>query len=1039
MDPDATEPIAIIVKEQIFHSPGGRRGRFAIVLVALLTAIGVVGWQWGMHVTAALPSAHSYNSSPEYSSEIAAAMAGCGLTHGEYGPAGTSQIPVIGSGIFQRVVLIVPDGSTSYAVDPFTGQVVQPLTSLQQHATQDCKYAIQEYGQVPKNTIVLAYTNGPNMQWTPRLLGVLQYYHVDATFFDSGTSILADPQEFSAELSTGNVVGNQSLDNPDLSDQTGTQGRQELVTSARIMAVDGHYQSMLFDAPDISGDKKSVTQALFATLVAQQLGFTSVDLSNTSTEYLTSQSQTPVLQRDGAGAVVVMQDSTASGSATLKSSIALIHQAEDLGYSFMTVPQLDTLPGAGGPLVTHIRPSLTDQLGYWMYSGPHIELTHVLKDIMNAMTIGIGLITLIWILAAVWGRFYNYRKVPKWQPDRVSILVPAWNESKVIRRTVESIVRYKYDFELEIVLVDDGSTDDTWEIMQELQAEYPTVVKPFTKDNGGKARALNYGLFIGVTTDYTLIIDADTIVADGETIPRLVRWFVDERCGVVAGRTKAGYRGKTPMERMLSEFQAAEYDLGIATMRTAQDWMNGIVIVPGSCSMFRTSLLRSIGGFKSHIIAEDAAAGLELRRRYPGMRIRQDLTSVALTEVPHTVKTMFNQWRRWQFGVMQVMVEHREIFGRPDKYGGLTIQLWWSLYSLIVPTLFLPITYVMIIVTAVSGNWHNLVLYPAVFLAYRILTTIVSMFVMREWMNPATAIWYRIINDPMQMYLAITCWSRVLTGNVQTKKIWTKLPRQGYISHDGKSSPPTGLRRVAGPPPEPVAAVTGAEAIAADPMKTALIDTSAFAPVPTPSMPDTMKTARIDTSALAPSTADSMKTALIDTTAFTPSRPDPTPSTPDTAKTAFIDVTAFTSGTPAPAANAPVPISSAPDTIKTALIDTSVFAPSTADTTKTAMFATTAFAASAGNNRTTVDGPNGNGTTLNGANAPTVDIANGASWTNGNGNGAHATTANEANGATGNGANGAAANGTAKANGNGNETTEPQSMPETTEDLQRHP
>ena len=199
-------------------------------------------------------------------------------------------------------------------------------------------------------------------------------------------------------------------------------------------------------------------------------------------------------------------------------------------------------------------------------------------------------------------------------------------------------MRYSYDFEVEIVIVDDGSTDNTWEIAEQLQAEYPSV-KIYDKENGGKAKALNYGLFIGVTTDYTLIIDADTIVADGETIPRLARWFADPKIGVVAGRTKAGYRGKGLRERMLTEFQSTEYDLGIAVLRTAQDWMNGIVIVPGSCSMFRTALLREVGGFKSHLIAEDAAAGMELRRRFPGMRIRQDITAVALTEVPLTVKT----------------------------------------------------------------------------------------------------------------------------------------------------------------------------------------------------------------------------------------------------------------------------------------------------------------------------------------------------------------------------------------------------------------
>jgi peptidoglycan-N-acetylglucosamine deacetylase len=328
------------------------------------------------------------------------------------------------------------------------------------------------------------------------------------------------------------------------------------------------------------------------------------------------------------------------------------------------------------------------------------------------------------------------------------------------------------------VIVDDGSTDNTWEILQQLRAEYPSI-KIYDKVNGGKAKALNYGLFIGVTSDYTLIIDADTIVANGETIPRMARWFADPKIGVVAGRTKAGYRGKGMFERMLAEFQSAEYDLGIAVLRTAQDWMNGIVIVPGSCSMFRTDLLREIKGFKSHLIAEDAAAGMELRRRFPGMRIRQDLTSVALTEVPLTVKSLCSQWRRWTFGVMQVMMDHREIFVRPDKYGGLTLHLWWSLYGLIVPTLLMPLTYFMIVVTAVDRNWRNLLIYPLIFIMYRAVTTLVSIVIMREWMNPLTAIWYRIINDPLQIYLAVTCWYKVLSGNVQPKKIWSKLPRQG--------------------------------------------------------------------------------------------------------------------------------------------------------------------------------------------------------------------------------------------------------------------
>jgi biofilm PGA synthesis N-glycosyltransferase PgaC len=790
----ATEIIPVYVKKQIFYSPAARRGLYVLVLSAFLLAAIAVGWQWGLaRAQKPLPTAARYNNSAGYAGGIATELARCGQEHGEFGPGGALQVPVIGQGVFQRIVRIVTDGNATYAVDPFTGKSVQSLTSLEQHATRDCRYAIEEYGTVPQDTVVLAYDNGPTAQWTPQLLGILQAYRVHATFFDTGTNILAIPQIFDAEVSTGNVVGNETLDNPELTRQTGAQARQEVVTNAQIIATTAKYQSHLFYTPSVGTSEPAVEQNIFATLVGQQLGFADVNLENASWDYQVSAHQVPALHRNGAGVVLVIHDGGGSQAGPLQASIKLIRQAEGLGYKFVTIPQLLSPQNFGAPMAGPVQPSLNDRVGYLVYWGPHVLQATLLQAFMRYMTISIGLITLAWILAAAWGRWYNYRRAPSWHPDRVSVLIPAWNESKVIRRTVESILRYSYDFEVEIVIVDDGSTDNTWEIAQELHAEYPSV-KIYDKENGGKAKALNYGLFIGVTTDYTLIIDADTIVADGETIPRLARWFVDPKIGVVAGRTKAGYRGKGVREKMLAEFQSTEYDLGIAVLRTAQDWMNGIVIVPGSCSMFRTALLREVGGFKSHLIAEDAAAGMELRRRFPGMRIRQDITAVALTEVPLTVKTLCNQWRRWNFGVMQVMMDHREIFVRPDKYGGLTLQLWWSLYGLIVPTLLLPVTYIMIVVTAFNRSWQNLLIYPAIFIIYRIVSTLVSMVIMREWMNPLTSIWYRIINDPLQIYLAVTCWYKVLSGNVQSRKIWSKIPRQGVPQKQSAAAPATDLQ-----------------------------------------------------------------------------------------------------------------------------------------------------------------------------------------------------------------------------------------------------
>ena len=775
----ATEIIPVYVKKQIFYSPAARRGLYVLTLVVFLLAATAVGWQWGLARAAKpLPSSAHYNNSADYTSSIAAEMAQCGEEHGEFGPSGTLQVPVIGQGVFQRVVRIITSGSTAYAVDPFTGKVVQSLTSLQQHATRDCRYALQEYGTIPQNTVVLAYENSPTSEWTPQLLGILQAYNVHATFFNTGTNILAMPAIFNAEVTSGNAVGNETLDNPELTHQSGRQARQEVVTNAQIIATTAAYQSHLFYTPSLGSSEQAVEQNLFCTLVGQQAGFAAVNLTNASWDYQIAAHQVPSLKRDGAGVAVVVNDGGGTQATTLQASINLIRQAQSLGYHFMTIPQLVSASDFSGTVAGRVKPTLNDRVGYAVYWGPHVLQAHLLNDVMRDMTIFIGLITLLWALFAGWGRYYNYRKPPDWHPEKVSVLVPAWNESKVIRRTVESILSYTYPFELELVIVDDGSTDNTWEILQQLATEYPSV-KIYDKENGGKAKALNYGLFIGVTTDYTLIIDADTIVQDGETIPRLARWFADPKIGVVAGRTKAGYRGKGLREKMLAEFQSAEYDLGIAVMRTAQDWMNGIVIVPGSCSMFRTALLREVGGFKSHLIAEDAAAGMELRRRFPGMRIRQDITAVALTEVPLTSKALRSQWRRWTFGVMQVMMDHREIFVRPDKYGGLTIQLWWSLYGLIVPTLLLPVTYVLIVVTAVNHNYRNLLIYPVIFIVYRVVTTLVSMVIMREWLNPLTSVWYRIVNDPLQIYLAVTCWYKVLSGNVQTRKIWSKIPRQG--------------------------------------------------------------------------------------------------------------------------------------------------------------------------------------------------------------------------------------------------------------------
>ena len=316
--------------------------------------------------------------------------------------------------------------------------------------------------------------------------------------------------------------------------------------------------------------------------------------------------------------------------------------------------------------------------------------------------------------------------------------------------------------------------------MCELATEYPEVIA-VQQGNGGKARALNFGLQY-VTSDIVIIMDADTIPKDAYSIACLVRWFKDRRVGAVAGYTKAGDRGTGWRQHMIANFQAAEYDLGIALTRAVQNLSNGIVIVPGAYSAFRTQWLREVGFMPDRVVAEDAEAPQRMRRRRPRMRIVQDLHAVAYTEVPLTFKVLRRQWRRWTIGVLQTLFEHREIFYRMDKYQLLTLQWWFALYGSVVPQLFLPLSYIMLIYGLTQGTLGPIYLFPIIFIGFRAVQTVIAMIILRAKMNPFAAIWYRFINDPLQIYLTAVCFWMVLSGRMPTtRKIWSQVPRSGVV------------------------------------------------------------------------------------------------------------------------------------------------------------------------------------------------------------------------------------------------------------------
>ena len=220
-----------------------------------------------------------------------------------------------------------------------------------------------------------------------------------------------------------------------------------------------------------------------------------------------------------------------------------------------------------------------------------------------------------------------------------------------------------------------------------------------------------------------------------------------------------------------------------------QNLTNSIVIVPGAFSAFRTEWLKEVGYLPDRVVAEDAEAPQRMRRIRPRMRILQDLTACAYTEVPLTFAVLRNQWRRWTIGVLQTLWEHREFFYRMDKYQLLTLQWWFALYGQVVPPLFLPLSYAMLIYGLVNGTVGGLYIYPVIFIGFRSVQTIFAMIILRSWMNPFVATWYRLINDPLQIYLTFVCFWMILTGRMPTtRKIWTQVPRTGIVAGSSLST-----------------------------------------------------------------------------------------------------------------------------------------------------------------------------------------------------------------------------------------------------------
>ncbi|HEX2776664.1 MAG TPA: glycosyltransferase [Candidatus Acidoferrales bacterium] len=585
-----------------------------------------------------------------------------------------------GQGDIWRITNTPQSGRRDFEYDASTD-----LFTDETFKTYPLSWRIDQMGYL-SHKVALTFDDGPDPEWTPKIVDILNQKQAPAAFFVIGESANQYPGVVKREFDLGNEVGNHTFTHPDFETVSKAQVQFELNLTELLLESNLGVKTLLF-RPPFGIDHQPETASEIAMLpVPQSMGYIIVGAQIDPHDWGEAEGGAPppvdtIVQRvmtdaqTGKGNIILMHDGGGDRSHTLIALPQIIDGLRAKGFEFVSVATLL------GQTRAQVMPPLTheewllaraDAFAFeafrWFRSGiAFIFITGIL--LVSARALIIGLLALAEKLRP------NPADHPEYQPN-VTVMIPAYNEESVIVDTVRSALASVYP-KLEILVIDDGSTDHTAELVRSNFANDPRV-RLLLQPNRGKPAALNHALS-EATGEIVVSIDADTIV-DPEAVPRLVRHFVNPKVGAVAGNVKVMNRNK-----WLTRWQALEYITSQNLEKRAFDLLNCIPVVPGAAGAWRTDLLRANGGFSGDTVAEDTDLTLTIRRN--GWKILYDEDAIGRTEVPDTVEALIRQRFRWTFGTLQAVWKHRDAVGKP-RYGTLG---WIAIPNIFLFQIILPL------------------------------------------------------------------------------------------------------------------------------------------------------------------------------------------------------------------------------------------------------------------------------------------------------------------------------------------------------------
>jgi cellulose synthase/poly-beta-1,6-N-acetylglucosamine synthase-like glycosyltransferase len=350
--------------------------------------------------------------------------------------------------------------------------------------------------------------------------------------------------------------------------------------------------------------------------------------------------------------------------------------------------------------------------------------------------------------------------------EPVTVIVPAYNEAAGIEAAVRSIAASTHP--VEIIVVDDGSTDATADIVEGLQLPGVTLIR---KENGGKPSALNTGL-LAASHDLVVMVDGDTVFEPG-TVHTLVQPFADPRIGAVSGNTKVANRGG-----ILGAWQHIEYVVGFNLDRRLFDVAECMPTVPGAIGAFRREALVRVGGVSEDTLAEDTDLTMSLCR--DGWRVVYKDDAIAWTEAPASLNALWRQRYRWCYGTLQAMWKHRGAVTQGGAAGKLGRR---GLGYLLVLQVLLPLLAPVVDVFAVYGlvflDPLRIGVLWAVFLAIQVLMAAYAFRLDREPLRPLWTLPLQQVVYRQLMYLVVI--QSVFTALAGMHLRWHRMERYGSL------------------------------------------------------------------------------------------------------------------------------------------------------------------------------------------------------------------------------------------------------------------